>query len=133
MLIPGKGAPPNQGTAKYSAHRHTEGPGFVIRGSADYGRIKWDYLWTYTTGDKGQELTPLLATYKDSLGQNITYQGHIREEERQFQLISNLSDGGTAKAQITFEEDGSILIQNVNEDPSETPMVIYNGNAKKDP
>lgn len=82
-------------------------------------------------GKQQADYTPLIASYVDSLGQKLRYRGQVNEGSRQLQLICELPDGGKAKAQLTLQEDGSLLIQNVNEDPTETPAVIYNGTATK--
>lgn len=130
-LIAGQGAPPIPGEAEFTAKANSSGTGVILKGSATYGPIMWDYEWTFSVGERQEDYTPMVATYKDSMGQALQYKGQLDEKEERLQLIAPISDGEKAKAQVTLQEDGSLLIQNVNENPEEIPQVIYNGTAKK--
>lgn len=133
ILIPAKDAAPIQGVATFVAEANPDGEGLVLKGSADFGPIKWTYIWTYVAGKAGGESTDLKANYRDSLGQNITYKGRIENEISRLQLIANLSDGGKAKAQVTVEGNGKMTVQNVTENPAGETAVRYQGEAVREP
>lgn len=113
-LVPGPGAAPIQGGARSVAKPAFGGLWIEQEGIAEYGPVKWEYRWMYRLLDGGR----VFATYVDSIGQYITLQ-------------ANLADGGKSTAQLTVQEDGSLLIQNLNTKPDGSVAVRYQATAKK--
>jgi len=127
VLLPAEGAQPLQGRARFVAGPVFGGHWVQQEGSADYGPAKWDYRWMYRLLPGGK----VFATYTDSIGQYLRYEGLADAEAGRITLQAKLSDGGTATAQLPLQDDGSLLIQNLNTKPDGTPAVRYQATARK--
>ncbi|MDF1825775.1 MAG: hypothetical protein P1U68_14100 [Verrucomicrobiales bacterium] len=123
-LVPQANAQPIPGKAVSVGTVPDDGKGFQIRGSAVYEPVKWDYLWHFVF-DEGRGKGAVSAIYKDSMGQQIPYQGLYDAENQQVQLVAKLKGGGNARIIYRLEASGVIRISSLIADANNTPMVTY--------
>lgn len=130
-LIPAPEAQPIQGAARSTAKPILNGIWFQVEGIAEYGQVKWAYRWMYRVGETNGGVTSVYAHYIDTMGQFIRYSGQITEDGKRLSMTAPLSGGGEAAAQLTLQEDGTLLIQNVNSDASGNAMVRYQAESSR--
>ena len=123
-LVPGPGAPPLQGSAKSSGQPVLGGLWFQIDGVAGYGPAKWTYRWMFRSFETDGK-TGVYGVYIDTIGQHLQYQGNWDAATGKLEMLAKLPDGGTSRALLTLNADGSVTTDNVNSDPQGNPAVKY--------
>ena len=124
ILIPEMNGQPLQGKAISVGQPVLGGLWFQIDGSANYGPAKWVYRWMFRFIERDGQ-NKLFATYYDTIGQKIDYEGRWVEEDQQAQLVGKLANGGTARYQLTLGEEGSVRIESVVSDADGNASAIY--------
>lgn len=124
ILIPQANGQPIPGKAISLGQSALGGLWFQIDGRAEYGPVVWEYRWMFLFNGSGGK-NAVFATYIDTMGQRINYEGLYDEENSRVQLIAKLQDGGTGRYQLSLEEPGIIQISSVHADKNDDPQVTY--------
>ncbi len=130
-LIPRIDAPPLDGSAKSFGQPALGGLWFQIDGAAGYGPAKWGYRWMYRFREQGEKKV-IYALSIDTMGQQLQFQGLYDEAASKMELLAKLPDGGTSRALLILNTDGTLTVDNVNTDPEGKDAVKYTATNRPD-
>jgi hypothetical protein len=123
-LVPRIDGPPLEGSAKSFGLPALGGLWFQIDGTAEFGPAKWGYRWMYRFREQGDK-NVVYALYIDTMGQQLQFQGPYDEAANKIELLAKLPDGGTSRAILILNADGTLTVDNVNADPQGKDAIKY--------
>ncbi len=68
----------------------------------------------------------------DTMGQQLQFQGLYDEAASKMELLAKLPDGGTSRALLILNTDGTLTVDNVNTDPEGKDAVKYTATNRPD-
>lgn len=131
-LIPRIDGPPLEGAAKSFGQPALGGLWFQIDGAAEFGPAKWGYRWMYRFYERDDK-NVVYALYIDTMGQQLQFQGPYDEAANKIELLAKLPDGGTSRAILILNADGTLTVDNVNGDPQGKDAVKYAATNRREP
>lgn len=123
-LVPRVDGPPLEGSSKSFGQSVLGGLWFQIDGVSRYDPAKWGYRWMYRFHEQAEKKL-IYALYIDTMGQQLQFQGLYDEAAHQVELLAKLPDGGTSRATLLLNPDGTVAVDNVNIDPQGKSAIKY--------